>query len=302
MRVRVTAGAVLAALIGIAAFVAPSAFAEATTSDYSSRLVTLINQARADHGLHALTVTSGTSTVAANWTAHMAQQQALSHNPNLASQLESHGSPNWTTYGENVAADTPSSADQMFQDYMNSPEHRDNILNAQYRYVGVSVVFAGGFAWNTLDFVDQYSSTTTQSTTTTKTTTTKTTTASTTTQSTTTTTKTTATKTTTAAAPKPATRTATVAAPRTVAVRHSAPRAAARPHATHHSSVHAQTITVAAPAVAHVAAAPSPVALSIPMHGSSGHTNSMPIIAALTILLLVALRFTVAVTMRRRTH
>ena len=69
MRVRVTAGAVLAALIGFAAMLAPSAFAESTTSDYANRLVTLINQARADHGLRALTVTSGTSTVAANWTA-----------------------------------------------------------------------------------------------------------------------------------------------------------------------------------------------------------------------------------------
>ena len=315
VRVRVTAGAVLAAVIGFFALQTPSAFAEATTSDYGSRLVTLINQARADHGLHALTVTSGTSTVAANWAAHMSQQQALSHNPNLASQLESHGSPNWTTYGENVAAGSPSSADQMFQDYMNSPEHRDNILNSHYRYVGVGTVFADSFAWNTLDFVDQYSSTTTQSSTSTTTTTTK---PSTTTTKPATTSKPTATqtsatqrtatqrtapKTTTATAPKPTTRTVVATAQRSVAVQHSAPRpAAARSHAVAHTTSTTHTAAVAAPAVAHAAAAPSPVALSTPVHSGNGHTNNTPVLVALTVLLLVALRLTVAVTMRRRTR
>src|SRR3954468_12350621 len=179
MRVRLTAGAIFIALLGVAAALAPSASAEATPSAFGSRLVTLINQARAQHGLRALTVTSGTSTVAANWTAHMAQQQALSHNPNLGSQLESHGSPNWTTYAENVGDGSTSSADAMFLNYMNSPEHRSNILDSHMRYVGVGVAFTGSLAWNTLDFVDQYSSTSstsTQTSTSTTTTTSKTTT------------------------------------------------------------------------------------------------------------------------------
>ena len=303
MRVRVTAGAVFAALIGLAAMFAPSAFAESTTSDYGSRLVTLINQARSEHGLHALAVAGGTSTVAAGWTQHLAQQQALSHNPNLGPQLESHGSPNWTTYAENVAAGSPSSADAMFQDYMNSQEHRDNILNPAFRYIGVGVVFSDSFAWNTLDFVDQYSSTSTSSTST-QSTSTKT-----------TTTKTTTTRTTTTTRPATTTKTATATAPRTVT--RSAPRPAAKPAApaatTHHATTHAvtthaithrpataaQPAAVAAPAVAHVAAAPSPVALSTPLHDGNGRPTA-PILAALVITLLVALRFGVAVFMRRR--
>src|SRR3954454_25218137 len=170
MRVRLTAGAIFIALLGVAAALAPSANAESTPSAYGSRLVTLINQARAQHGLRALSVTGGTSTVAANWTSHLAQQQALSHNPNLGSQLESHGSPNWTTYAENVADASTSSADTMFQNYMNSPEHRSNILDSHMRYVGVGVVFTGSLAWNTLDFVDQYNSTSSSATPTTTTT------------------------------------------------------------------------------------------------------------------------------------
>src|SRR3954449_7491250 len=171
MRVRLTAGAIFIALLGVAAALAPSASAKSTPSSLSSRRFTLMNQARAQHGLRALTVTSGTSTVAANWTAHMAQQQALSHNPNLGSQLEAHGSPNWTTYAENVGDGSTSSADTMFQSYMNSPEHRSNILDSHMRYVGVGVAFTGSLAWNTLDFVDQYSSTSSTSTTPTTTTT-----------------------------------------------------------------------------------------------------------------------------------
>ena len=303
MRVRVTAGAVLAALVGLAALLAPSAFAESTSSDYSSRLVTLINQARAEHGLRALTVAGGTSTVATNWAGHMAGQQALSHNPNLASQLESHGSPNWTTYAENVAAGSTDSADAMFQDYMNSPEHRANILTAAFRYVGVGTVFSGGFAWNTLDFVDQYSTSTssTGTQTTTKTTTTKTTT--TTTKAPSTTTKSTATRTTTATAPKTVTRSAprtvTKAATRVVVVHHAATRPARTHAVVAHAAAHAPSVTVAAPAVAHVAAAPSPVALTTPLHDGNGRPSA-PILAALLITMLVALRLGVAVFMRRR--
>jgi len=126
--------------------------------------VTLVNQARAQHGLRALSVAGGTTTVAAGWSSHMASSRTLAHNPNLQSQLEAHGSPNWTTYGENVGEGPSSSADNLFTAYMNSPEHRANILGSGYRYIGIATVFSSGVAWNTMDFVDQYGSTTTTTT------------------------------------------------------------------------------------------------------------------------------------------
>ena len=158
MRARLGAVVALGVLLGVAALLGPSAGAESSPSAYASRLVSLINDARAQHGLKALTVTSGTSTVAASWTNHLNQQRALSHNPDLGHQLESHGSPDWTAYSENVGDGPTSSADTLFQAYMNSAEHRDNILGSAYRYLGVGVVFDGSTAWNTLDFVDQYAS------------------------------------------------------------------------------------------------------------------------------------------------
>src|SRR4051795_7186441 len=141
--IRLVAGAALAVLLGGAALLGSSASAESSPSAFGSRLVSLINQARADHGLRALTVTSGTSSVAANWTNHLDQQQALSHNPDLGHQLETHGSPDWTAYGENVGQGPADDPDALFDAYMNSTEHRSNILNSAYRFTGVAVVIDG---------------------------------------------------------------------------------------------------------------------------------------------------------------
>jgi uncharacterized protein YkwD len=156
MRAKVLLATALASVAGSLILAAPSASAESSPSAYTSRLVTLVNQARAQHGLRALAVASGTTSVAAAWSSHMAATDALSHNPNLRAQLEAHGSRNWTTYGENVGEGSAASADKLFTAYMNSPEHRANILAGAYRYLGIATVFSGGVAWNTMDFVDQY--------------------------------------------------------------------------------------------------------------------------------------------------
>jgi len=166
MRAKLIVTAALASVAGTVIIAAPSASAESSASAFTSRLVTLVNEARAQHGLRSLSVASGTSSVAASWSSHMASSNTLAHNPNLESQLESHGSPNWTTYGENVGEGPTSSADKLFTAYMNSPEHRANILDSGYRYIGIATVFSGSLAWNTMDFVDQYGSTTTTTTTT----------------------------------------------------------------------------------------------------------------------------------------
>jgi uncharacterized protein YkwD len=158
MRTKVVVTAALAAVAGTFVIAAPSASAESSTSAFTSRLVTLVNEARSQHGLRPLTVASGTTVVASGWTSHMATSNTLAHNPNLQSQLESHGSRSWTTYGENVGEGPASSADKLFTAYMNSPEHKANILGSGYRYVGIATVFSGSLAWNTMDFVDQYGS------------------------------------------------------------------------------------------------------------------------------------------------
>ena len=125
-----------------------------TLSTFDSRLLADFNHARTSRGIRALTVVAGTTDVAHGWSCHMAGVSLLSHDLRLGSLLETHGSYWWTTYGENVGM-TPSTsgADVLFRAYMASPEHRANILDRSYRYVGVWTKSARGLRWNTIDFV-----------------------------------------------------------------------------------------------------------------------------------------------------
>ena len=147
----------------LAMFASRTSSASAATyssSTYNFRLLQLVNSARAQHGLPTLRVASGITSVASSWTAHLAAQRALSHNPNLVYDVEHHGSASATVVAENVGEGATSDPDGLFTAYMNSPEHRANILDGQMRYIGIAVDFAGGYAWNTMDFVDRYGSTT----------------------------------------------------------------------------------------------------------------------------------------------
>src|SRR5437899_2798351 len=90
-------------------------------SPFDARLLTDINHARAARGIRTLSVVAGTTDVAHGWSCRLASLRYLAHNPSLMSQLESHGSYNWTTYGENVGmVPATSGADALFHAYMNS--------------------------------------------------------------------------------------------------------------------------------------------------------------------------------------
>jgi hypothetical protein len=132
------------------------AAASYSTSSYAGRLLTLVNDVRAQQGLRPLVLAPGTTTVAWGWTQHLADARALSHNRHLGRDLSTHGSSRWRVYGENVGVGSVEDPDGLFAAYMHSPEHRANIMNRDYRYVGVAVVFTGSRSWNTFDFVDVY--------------------------------------------------------------------------------------------------------------------------------------------------
>jgi len=150
---------VLAALLSCVVAVPLAGQAHATTttpalSAFDARLLYDINHARTIRGIRALKVVPGSTDVAHRWSCHMAGAAWLSHNPHLGTLLESHGSYYWTTYGENVGVTSSTAgADSLFRAYMNSPEHRANILDRTFRYVGVWTKRSGGRRWNTIDFV-----------------------------------------------------------------------------------------------------------------------------------------------------
>jgi uncharacterized protein YkwD len=147
------AGGLVAIALATTAGVQASSY---TSTSYALRLLALVNGAREQHGLEDLALASGTESVAAAWTQHLAGARILAHNPQLAHELATHGSHSWRTYGENVGVGSADDPDGLFTAYMNSPEHRANILTGAYRFVGVWVVLTGSRAWNTFDFVDVY--------------------------------------------------------------------------------------------------------------------------------------------------
>jgi hypothetical protein len=194
------------------ASVAPTAAFADSTASMESQFVAKMNAARQAAGLRAYVVASDLTSVARQHSAQMASKQSLYHNPNLTTEVK-----NWQAVGENVG-EGPTVSD-IHNAFMNSPEHKANILDHDFTQVGVGVsVDNNGIIWVTEDFRQPMKSTTT----TTKTTTHKTATHTTTTaaaRSATTAPRTTA------VAPKPAT---TVARP---AVARPRPAAAASPQA-----------------------------------------------------------------------
>lgn len=155
--VRAVLAAVLSLLISAPLFVTPAtASTTYTAASFAARLVELLNGTREEHGLVPLELASGTTSVAAAWSERLAADQKLSHNPDLQAQLESHGSKDWTELGENVGQSDTQDPEGLWQAYLASPDHRVNILEPKFRFVGNAVVFAGGRAWNTMDFVDAY--------------------------------------------------------------------------------------------------------------------------------------------------
>ncbi len=108
-------------------------------NSHEARLVDLVNRARADRGLVRLKVVAAATDVARPWSVRLASAGSLSHNPQLRPHLSARGCGAPRLVGENVAYNA-TSADEMFQMYMDSPGHRANILEPTYRVVGMASV------------------------------------------------------------------------------------------------------------------------------------------------------------------
>ena len=144
---RLFAAVVLAgAVTTTVASVAPTAaFADSSVS-MESQFVAKMNAARQSAGLRPYSVASDLTSIARQHSAQMASQQRLYHNPNLTSQVQ-----NWQAVGENVG-EGPTVSD-IHNAFMQSPEHKANILDHDFTQVGVGVVLdKNGIIWVTEDF------------------------------------------------------------------------------------------------------------------------------------------------------
>lgn len=120
--------------------------ATASTTSDESYFVSHINAERTNRGLRSLTVAQDLVDVARYWSGQMASAGAISHDPNLSNEVG-----NWTMLGDNVGRG-PTAGD-IHHAFMDSPAHRDNILDSRFTHVGVGVVDAGDKIYVTEVFV-----------------------------------------------------------------------------------------------------------------------------------------------------
>ena len=125
--------------------VAPSAHAT-----WTPRLDMLrwMNTARSDRGSVVLDPGWRLRRLANEHSRHMANAGRIFHTGSLSSKLTF---VSWNVAGENVGAGGSMRA--LFDAFMKSDAHRDNILRRGFRRVGIGVHAQDGFLWVTLIFV-----------------------------------------------------------------------------------------------------------------------------------------------------
>jgi hypothetical protein len=103
----------------------------------AGRLLDLVNRERTTAGLVPLAPRDDVAAIAGPWTRRMAADGRLGHNteylrPSTMDRIDAE------IIGENVAAAT--SLDEAHHALMASPRHRENIMNPDFRQVGIAVV------------------------------------------------------------------------------------------------------------------------------------------------------------------
>jgi uncharacterized protein YkwD len=140
-----------------------------TSAPAAAQVLNLINQARAQAGLPAYTISSGLDLSSARHTLVMAGGCGLLHQcpgeAALGDRLTAAG-VHWTSAGENIGkggpeadttADITALAVALTQDMLNEkpPDdgHRLNILSSSFQHIGIYVFRdSGGTVWMTQDF------------------------------------------------------------------------------------------------------------------------------------------------------
>jgi hypothetical protein len=130
---------------GMAVLGAPAAHADAGSEE--AQFLDLTNQLRASLGISQLTPQAQLTQIARQWSAKMAGDGTISHNPSLPNQVTA----NWSQLGENVGMGGAVQAIQTA--FINSPHHYENLANGAYNFVGIGVVDSNGTIFVTVDFM-----------------------------------------------------------------------------------------------------------------------------------------------------
>ncbi len=108
----------------------------------SDDLLERVNRARVAEGLMPLITDQSLTDVAADYACQMIEDEFFSHHSPKSKlgpgERLTRAGYIYFTMGENLATGQDSSED-VFDDWMTSPEHRDNILSSQWREIGIAV-------------------------------------------------------------------------------------------------------------------------------------------------------------------
>ena len=126
------------------------ALAPQAHADWAPRrdMLTWMNRARHERGAVALDRAWVLRQMADEHSRDMARQGRIFHTTNLAYELRN---VSWRCAGENVGVGPKLRS--LFDAFMRSDAHRANILNRDFRRVGIGVYRADGLIWITLIFV-----------------------------------------------------------------------------------------------------------------------------------------------------
>lgn len=141
-------------LLGTSLLTADAAHAD-TISD-EAQFVRRINEARVAGGLKELTVHIALVDAGRGWATKMRDTSVaanvddclISHNPNLRNAVNAQ----WRKLGENVGCgDTD--VDTLHEAFMNSPKHKENIMDPTFDSIGIGIVMAGDTMFVTEQFM-----------------------------------------------------------------------------------------------------------------------------------------------------
>jgi uncharacterized protein YkwD len=148
---RIVTRATVVLVIGLLAFLAAQAQSSASAAEL--QLFASVNQARRVQGLSALKWSDALATAARRHAGMMAQRGSAAHGfagePNLASRATQAGAK-FVWLSENVVQGSGLAAIQA--EFMNSPNHRANMLDSDMDSIGIGIVERGGQLFAVEDF------------------------------------------------------------------------------------------------------------------------------------------------------
>ena len=129
------------------AVIGPSATTPTNNDILVNQVLKLVNERRARIGLNELTLNPVLTQMAEKYAADMIERGFFAHqNPDEQGPGERAYKEGYVflSVGENLAAGQET-AEQVVDEWMASPEHRDMILGTQWREVGIGVRIGGAF-------------------------------------------------------------------------------------------------------------------------------------------------------------